>query len=545
VDNQMDALSFATIADMTATLKSTLVDQQAVLVGDHRRGGEFRWDAGSTVAQNDGTTFEADEGGTGRWQRVDQRAVLPQWFGAVGNSVHDDTGAFQAAIDYTQAVRGQISLPPPEAGQHYRITSTLMITAPLKIVGSGAANTPVCADGLPTGDPLIYIDGTVIENLEFVEISDLKLLAINGVADLILLKNASNSAFRDLAIGSARHGIVIRGDGCDRTDRSFSLMFDRVIHIGDITGSAIFFENSHGGGQYTFTGCSFGGSDGVFIDENCVLSAMTFVNCNFERCTTTGVLVSGQLAGLTFIGCRSEKCEGLYTIDIRPVSPASVRGISVQGCFFETDAENFPINLGGGGGVVRGFDVAGCYAEGYGHKPQDDPFIGGFVSLNAEAESGGIHGNYVDRAFSPLTSADRPTVVSFANESANEFYQDIYGAKGSFPISDASGAGLTLVGSGTYSKVGRLVYWQAVVTYPSTASTAPSAIDELPFIVAGLTGAEGRAGGYVSKSDSLAVQVTQVAGDMKIELAKASGVAATNADLSNTTLYLAGFYTTL
>ena len=52
----------------------------------------------------------------------EQKYIYPQSFGAIGNSVHDDTQAIQAALDFAVAISdGKVYLP---AGT-YKITGTL------------------------------------------------------------------------------------------------------------------------------------------------------------------------------------------------------------------------------------------------------------------------------------------------------------------------------------------------------------------------------------------------------------------------------------
>ena len=55
--------------------------------------------------------------------------------------------------------------------------------------------------------------------------------------------------------------------------------------------------------------------------------------------------------------------------------------------------------------------------------------------------------------------------------------------EGTWTPADASGAGLTLtlIGSATYIKVGKIVTVQALITYPSTASASNATIGGLPF----------------------------------------------------------------
>jgi len=53
--------------------------------------------------------------------------------------------------------------------------------------------------------------------------------------------------------------------------------------------------------------------------------------------------------------------------------------------------------------------------------------------------------------------------------------------EGTWTPADASGAGLSLTATGTYTRIGRMVMAQFDITYPSTASTANTVISGLPF----------------------------------------------------------------
>jgi len=116
--------------------------------------------------------------------------------------------------------------------------------------------------------------------------------------------------------------------------------------------------------------------------------------------------------------------------------------------------------------------------------------------------------------------------------------------EGAWTPTDASGDGLTLVAAnGFYTKIGRVVYWQAVVVYPSTASATDSLIGGLPFTVVGGTTGQGRSGAFISVTDkSSLVNVMQIEGTTTIRPYKASFVRATNADLSTGNIYFAGFF---
>ncbi len=81
----------------------------------------------------------------------------------------------------------------------------------------------------------------------------------------------------------------------------------------------------------------------------------------------------------------------------------------------------------------------------------------------------------------PSGSGSGITFPATQSASTNANTLDDY-EEGSWTPTDGSGAGLTFnVNSATYTKVGRLVFINVYLTYPSTASSAGAAISGLPF----------------------------------------------------------------
>jgi hypothetical protein len=114
--------------------------------------------------------------------------------------------------------------------------------------------------------------------------------------------------------------------------------------------------------------------------------------------------------------------------------------------------------------------------------------------------------------------------------------------EGTWTPLDYSGAGLTLTAAGSYTRIGRVVYFSAEIIYPATANSAWAAINGLPFVrsagavggaVSLLAGAgkgytfpllSGANGGYLYKIDD-------------------QGTHALNSDLSGQTIQISGSYT--
>lgn len=68
--------------------------------------------------------------------KIDDMAANPEDFGAVGDGVTDDTAAFQAAINWLQAL-GQDHMTLALAAKPYRIVGTLSVSRAVRFVGEG------------------------------------------------------------------------------------------------------------------------------------------------------------------------------------------------------------------------------------------------------------------------------------------------------------------------------------------------------------------------------------------------------------------------
>ena len=103
--------SFATIAALRAFPKPVLAAGRTLVVSlveyaadTGLGGGQFRWQANSAVADNNGTVINPTGNITaGRWIRVDP-SIYPELFGAIGDLTADDTVPVQAALANGQRV---------------------------------------------------------------------------------------------------------------------------------------------------------------------------------------------------------------------------------------------------------------------------------------------------------------------------------------------------------------------------------------------------------------------------------------------------------
>jgi hypothetical protein len=175
-------------------------------------------------------------------------------------------------------------------------------------------------------------------------------------------------------------------------------------------------------------------------------------------------------------------------------------------------------------------------------------------------EVGGVTGRFAVRTLTSGTMTNKLTVSSAGDVTANlgNFVLGTAGKgidfsanggdvltqydEGTWTPLDYSGAGLTLTAAGSYTRIGRVVYFSAEIIYPATANSAWAAINGLPFVrsagavggaVSLLAGAgkgytfpllSGANGGYLYKIDD-------------------QGTHALNSDLSGQTIQISGSYT--
>jgi hypothetical protein len=130
-----------------------------------------------------------------------------------------------------------------------------------------------------------------------------------------------------------------------------------------------------------------------------------------------------------------------------------------------------------------------------------------------------------------------------AGTGTSELFDDY--EEGFWTPTDASGAGLTLSAFGNYTKIGRTVFWQAFVLYPSTVDASNAAIGGLPFALSTGSNVAGRSGSSITRaSEATTIQSLQLETSDTVRFYKAGSVENTNAELSGDNIYFSGFYIT-
>jgi hypothetical protein len=331
-------------------------------------------------------------------------------FGAVGDIATDDTAAIQAAIDHCLAVRGTLHFPAPAPGEFYKITSPLVLDAPLRMMGAGEHSTTIVAVGFSAGEHIFDFDCAVPDVVEHIEISGMSLRSLDGVPSGIRFENASYAVLREVRLYNLVDGVTIDGTRC------FSHAYDQVRghEIGRATVS--FAPTYAGGGHFVFKGCTFTGDIGVVLSTGCFVDNLCFTGCNWEQCESHGLSIEGTVAGLSVVGSRTEGCDGPDFM-IRPgAADEYVGGLLIAGNSFSASdsSDTDRIVLGGSLGKVRGLQISGNLVT---HG--SDEFGGKLVQFNGDGGSGAIFGNFIRGVTADgagVISAPRAGVKVFANE---------------------------------------------------------------------------------------------------------------------------------
>jgi hypothetical protein len=135
------------------------------------------------------------------------------------------------------------------------------------------------------------------------------------------------------------------------------------------------------------------------------------------------------------------------------------------------------------------------------------------------------------------------TFPSSQNACADANTLDDY-EEGTWTPIDGSGASLSLTVSGTstYTKIGRVVNATCHVAYPSTANSSNASIGGLPFTVAS-TGSINMQGGIIGNTNrGVTIYVMALQGDTRVVFTDVSDVNQTNANMSTKTIRFTAVY---
>jgi hypothetical protein len=397
--------------------------------------------------------------------------VYPQWWGAVGNTVHDDTSAIQAAISTGVASGIEVMVP---AG-NYNVTATLTVPDFGRVRGAGRQSqgtifsfTSAALVGFNCGSQVV-----------------LQGFAINGSAPV----NGIGLQIGTLTIGSTQ-GVV------------------RDINISGWSGAggrAL----SYSGETFLFEACYFSGAEtGVYLTGGNRPTNTLFLDCQIRACSLYGLYVDTGY-GITFERCLFESNEqyGVY-LNANPVPGSGViRMLQFYACWFEnnwTSLAGNPLRLtkyefqgtAGDTNQIKWLSVRDCQFDNGNDRPLSvyltnavgfvfDNNVFNNVANNFKFDGAGSLAGRVNN-WDTFVNGDATTVIS---DVLNVVECDCRLAPWT-PVA----TGLTVVPGtgaatliGTYTKVGRIVHWTIKIVCTGTATTAATngvTYFTLPFAVA-------------------------------------------------------------
>lgn len=324
--------------------------------------------------------------------------------------------------------------------------------------------------------------------------ADVSVLGSLGTTSTVLHGNASGPpSFGKVALGADVSGSLPAGSVSG---------LSTIATSGSITDAIGTLLVGHGGtGQITLTAHSvLIGAGTSVITQSAVGATNTVLHGNTGADPTFSAVVEGDL--------------GLTDITTANVS-ATAHGF----------APKFPNNTTT---FLRG---DGTYAA---------PPGSGTVTTVSVATANGVSGSVANPTTTPAITltlgAITPTSVNFGQTSLS------YYGEGTWTPSDQSGASLTFTSpTGTYTRIGRLVYAAFHLTYPATISASNAIIGSLPFTV--VNSEEGRQGFSTYDSATVAISVLTNKNATTVNLANAvTGNFVTNATMSAAVIYGTALY---
>ena len=459
-------------------------------------------------------------GGAGRVPTTVQsklrESVSVKDFGAVGDGITNDSVAIQAAITYAQTIGAGVFLP---AATYYCGSTGLLITASIHLYGSNGATLSFASGFSGTA---LSVNATYVKLSDFVISgpTSVSIPSVNAVGIDVLQAHCVISKVRVISSGGLTYQAFSQGA---RLAQWSHLVTGCTItgHLYGINSNVANAVNIHG------TGCSAAdtvGGAGILMNGG---SGNSIQQCDIEGSSFAGIYLSdGGTAGSGHGSC------------------------AISGCYIEsqTSANIYILGTAGPGKNVSGVSITGCYLSGTsttltgiqsnrtaGLCITGNEIIGqvtnsiniGSISLNCFVAGNDITGS----------------VAAFVNAAATGFIDTAGGT--TTPVAwtpiDSSGAALTFTSPvGTYTRLGKMIFWNCALLYPVTADGSNSLIGGLPFTIP--AGTQNRGGLTVLTDATTTTMAMQVDGTTTIRPYKNGLVRAINSDLSNKTLYLSGSF---
>lgn len=470
---------------------------------------------------SDSTTFSAGTTVTSDWLNwINQKAVervSVKDYGAVGDGVTNDTTAFANALTYIKANNKGLEIPDGD----YLLTS-----GSLNFAGQGVQIVGV-------GRPILRFTGAGIGfNLD-TELPDGNFLEEMRVENLLIIGNASTtdgfysrgivrSVFRNIEVKecSAKAFNILHGVSNTYDTLRYSASGQTTTPLRGVN------LTNNGTGYYT-ADCTFINlvsedfpATGLYLED---ASGNTFIGGTFEGCANGAVILAG---------CRRNNMKGVW-FEANTAVDLSDDGSSntYDDCFFVSASTNPTVVIGSGEGII--FKGGYLRTINLQASSRDTLFLGVGMDENLSGTLG-ITGPGTYRSVGLLKIDGSGNVVGNM--------QDFVGNEGTWTPTDVSGAGLSLTSSGYYTKIGKLVFAQAAVTYPVTASGVSASIGGLPFAVKNTSAARQ---GFISFTDNTGLfRVVPDGGGTSVSLRDNGGSAITNANMSGKSVWFTALYFT-
>lgn len=162
--------SIAALKGATAPEDGTKVVVGGYAANGDGGGGVFFYDEASS-ADDDGGTIIAPTEGSGRWKRIYSGTLSPEWFGASGDGLADDSAAVQATLDAASNLSASVLFT-----RWYSVSSVVVRYGHTTITGIG----PTCGLKARTAAPVLTSTLSNRDEATSVESLQIKNFAIDG-----------------------------------------------------------------------------------------------------------------------------------------------------------------------------------------------------------------------------------------------------------------------------------------------------------------------------------------------------------------------------
>ncbi|SEW35894.1 hypothetical protein SAMN05428988_4410 [Chitinophaga sp. YR573] len=196
-------------------------------------GGEFFWDAGSALNDNNGTVIRPDlpQGNNGVWRRLYETEINVKWFGAKGDASMDASAAFTSALNYL-----------PDGGVLFLDgifqISNVSVPAIKNVTISGGIVRPGSGTGFTRTGSTLIVNGTTYQGITF-ECSTTGVVCINENPDFSSSGNLGihvTGCFFELSNGAV--GVSLSGSDFNKITENHFNCESNGVAIRTVSASA-------------------------------------------------------------------------------------------------------------------------------------------------------------------------------------------------------------------------------------------------------------------------------------------------------------------